>query len=159
MKKGCVIQMQEQKIIESQFAHNKGWKALFLVLGILFLIAGVAFFVIDGISYGWDAAFGDVNTYLIFAAGIVMFIVRALIARFSPVDKVIVTDKRVIGEIYYGRSFHKRVDLPMDSISAVAIKYQMGLTVCTSGGKISFLIEDRDNVYNTIINLLIQRNT
>lgn len=66
-----------------------------------------------------------------------------------------VTDKRIYGRVAWG----KRVDLPVDSISATStIKFLKGVTVATSSGKISFLvIKNAEEIYNTINKLIIER--
>ncbi len=66
-----------------------------------------------------------------------------------------VTDKRIYGKVAWG----KRVDLPVDSISATAtIKTLKGVSVSTSSGKIKFLVmKNADKIYNVINELLINR--
>ncbi len=80
----------------------------------------------------------------------VVAILNAIIGELS----ITVTNKRVYGKA----NFKKRVDLPLDSISAVANSMFNGIAVATSSGKISFVgITDRDLVYSHISNLLIER--
>ena len=68
--------------------------------------------------------------------------------------EIVVTDKRVYGRAAFG----KRVDLPIDSISAVAISFLHGITVATSSGKISFkFIENNEEVHKIISNMLVKR--
>ena len=68
--------------------------------------------------------------------------------------EMIVTDKRVYGRAAFG----KRIDLPMDSISAVATMGFKGIAVATSSGKIAFLmIKNRNEIHKTISKLLIER--
>lgn len=66
-----------------------------------------------------------------------------------------VTDKRIFGKAAWG----KRVDLPVDSISATAMtKFLNGVSVSTASGSISFLlIKNADAVYDVINKLLIER--
>lgn len=66
-----------------------------------------------------------------------------------------VTDKRVFGKVVLG----KRVDLPLDSISATAtLRILSGVTVSTSSGKISFLlIKNASDIYEIINDLLRNR--
>ena len=66
-----------------------------------------------------------------------------------------VTDKRIYGKTLWG----KRVDLPVDSVSATAsAKTFKGITVSTSSGKISFLaIKNANAIYKEINKLLINR--
>ena len=66
-----------------------------------------------------------------------------------------VTDKRIYGTVGWG----KRVDLPVDSVSATAtISLLKGVSVSTSSGRISFLvIKNADEIYKTMSDLLIER--
>lgn len=71
--------------------------------------------------------------------------------------ELIVTDRRIYGKVAFG----KRVDLPLDSVSATAtIQILKGVSVSTSSGRISFLaIKNANEIYETINNLLIKRQT
>ena len=65
-----------------------------------------------------------------------------------------VTDKRVYGNAAFG----KRVDLPLDMISAVGISLFKGIAIGTSSGKIKFAgISNRDEIHKAISGLLIDR--
>ncbi|MBE6752204.1 MAG: SHOCT domain-containing protein [Ruminococcaceae bacterium] len=65
-----------------------------------------------------------------------------------------VTDKRVYGQTAFG----KRVDLPIDSVSAVGTSALKGISVGTSSGKISFkLIKNQVEMHSVISNLLKER--
>ena len=68
--------------------------------------------------------------------------------------QLIVTNKRVYGKTYFGRS----VDLPLDSITSVGSSWFKGIGVATSSGKISFLlIENAKEIHEQIRTLLIER--
>lgn len=65
-----------------------------------------------------------------------------------------VTDKRVYGVAAFG----KRVDLPLDSISAVGTSAFKGIDVGTSSGKIKFkFIKNRDEIHKIMSELLMER--
>lgn len=66
-----------------------------------------------------------------------------------------ITDKRIYGKVAWG----KRVDLPVDSVSAIAtIRVLKGVSVSTSSGRISFrVIKNADEIYKVMNNLLIER--
>lgn len=69
-------------------------------------------------------------------------------------NKIIVTDKRIYGQTPFG----KRVDLPLDSVSAVSTAWFNGISVATSSGKISFLlIKNSKEIHTAISQLLIDR--
>ena len=86
---------------------------------------------------------------------VAMTILGVLIYVWLRSYELTVTDKRVYGKIQFG----KRVDLPVDSVSATAtIQLLKGVSVSTSSGKISFLaIKNANEVYSIINNLLIER--
>lgn len=70
--------------------------------------------------------------------------------------EIVVTNKRVYGCAAFG----KRVDLPIDSISAVGMSMFNGLAVGTSSGRIVFsLLQNRNAVHNAISDLLIERQS
>ena len=71
-------------------------------------------------------------------------------------SELTVTDKRVYGHAAFG----KRVDLPMDSISAFGSSWPKGISVASSSGRISFLmLQNRDEIYECVSNLMLERQT
>ena len=68
--------------------------------------------------------------------------------------QITVSDKRVFGTAAFG----KRVDLPLDSISAVGTGALKGIAVSTASGNISFLmIQNSDEIHRCVSSLLVQR--
>ena len=66
------------------------------------------------------------------------------------------TDKRVYGTATWG----KRVDLPLDKISAVATSFGHGIAVATSSGSIRFkMIKNNKAVHEAISKLLMERQS
>ena len=99
------------------------------------------------------------NLFVIFNLSIIFISVFQFIffyLYFSKI-KIAVTNKRVYGCAVFG----KKVDLPLDSISAVGVSGLFkGIAVATSSGKIKFLlIDDNQDVYNAISALLIERQS
>lgn len=91
---------------------------------------------------------------LLIDLGIIIFIASLIIGAWLKSYSLTVTDKRVFGNTSWG----KQVDLPVDSISAVASSSLKGIAVATSSGRIVFnLIKNRDEVRNAISDLLIER--
>ena len=70
--------------------------------------------------------------------------------------EITVTDRRVFGRSWFGR----RVDLPLDSVSAVASGLLNNITVSTSSGKISFAaIRNRDEIYDAVNDMLMEQQS
>ena len=68
--------------------------------------------------------------------------------------EMIISDKSVYGVAAFG----KRVDLPLDSISAVGMNIFKGIAVSTSSGRIVFHgIKNRDEIHEVLSALLIER--
>lgn len=90
-----------------------------------------------------------------FSPLIVWMFLSLLITFWLSSYEMIVTDKRIYGKVAWG----KRVDLPLDSISATAIlRIFKGISVSSASGKIRFLlIKNVDEIYNEINKLLIER--
>ncbi|MBR5245829.1 MAG: SHOCT domain-containing protein [Clostridia bacterium] len=86
---------------------------------------------------------------------VVMAVLGGLIYLWLRSYELTITDKRIYGKIQFG----KRVDLPVDSVSATAtIQLLKGVSVSTSSGKISFLaIKNANEIYSIMNNLLIER--
>ena len=82
-------------------------------------------------------------------------LIGGLICLWLRSYELTVTDKRIYGKVAWG----KRVDLPVDSVSATAtIRLFKGVSVSTSSGRISFrVIKNADEIYKVMNNLLIER--
>ena len=67
-----------------------------------------------------------------------------------------VTNKRVYGKSTFG----KRVDLPIDSITAVGSGILNSLTIASSSGSLSFCdIKNRDEMHKIVSDLVMKRQT
>ena len=123
-------------------------------LNFLLIISGLitAFFLIMGIDM---AVAGDSNTWLWFTIAIGCIIVTAIIYGVFSNCKITVTDKRIFGKGCFG----KTIDLPLDSVSAVATTFiTQGVSVSTSSGRITFFfLSNREDIANETRNLLIKR--
>lgn len=106
-------------------------------------------------------SWGEEGSAALWYIGIVVFICSILVLIYCAVGylytrftKITVSNRRV-----FGKAMGKQVDLPMDSISAVATTWLFkGIGVSTSSGKIIFFgIDNRDEIYSAINNLLIER--
>lgn len=91
---------------------------------------------------------------LLIDLGLIFFIVSLIVGAYLKSYKLTVTDKRVYGNTSWG----KQVDLPIDSVSAVASTAMKGISVATSSGRIVFsFIKNRDEVRAAISQLIIER--
>ena len=83
-----------------------------------------------------------------------LFAIIAIIGILLHKSELTITDKRAYGKAAFG----KRVDLPLDSISAVATGMFKCLTISTSSGRITFWgILNLDEFHSTMSKLLVER--
>lgn len=123
-------------------------------LNIFLIIAGLATAVLT--ILGIDMALsGDSNTWLWFTLAIGCAVIAAIIYYAFSNCQITVTDKRIFGKVTFGRT----IDLPIDSVSAVATtSVTQGVSVSTSSGRITFFfLAKREAIANEIRNLLIKR--
>lgn len=160
--------MNEKELIRSQTTFDeKRFRKTFTIISILIaLIPLTVWFIIllldNALWYFFEGLlwiFGgsDGESFLCACAGIgiyaVFHIIKKIICKYNKFE-LVVTDKRVYGNT----SFGKQVDLPLDSVSAVAIYRNNGISVATSSGKILFnKIKNRAEIYQIISSLLVNR--
>lgn len=87
--------------------------------------------------------------------GVAIIIIVVALQLWHRSYKLTVTDKRIYGTIILGQ----RVDLPLDSVSAVStIGLLKGISIASSSGRISFLfVKNMNEIYEQVKNLLIER--
>ncbi len=110
--------------------------------------AGFDYFdlLLCGLCFELEAGVG-----LLIYLGIVLILVSVLMNYMMSKCEITVTDRRVIGKVNFG----KRVDLPLNQISAVAQGMLSSVAVATSSGRIHFwCIENRDEVFDALSNLI-----
>lgn len=114
----------------------------------------------------YDSASSYASNYLFSGAaeGVPLFIaviivpicllIGTIIAKHLTNFELTVTDKRIYGTI----KKRKRVDIPLDSISAVGIGRGKSFTVSSASGKISFsAIKNRNEIHEIVSKLLVDR--
>lgn len=154
--------MEEKTIIKSELKDAK-LVGISLPLGAFAIYFIVAMYASRQYSYllrsyrmEFDYGFGfgnGFNYFLIPAIFIMAFLGYVIYSRLSKVN-IVVTDKRVYGNDAWG----KRVDLPLDSITAVGTSLLSGIAVTTASGAIKFLmLKNRDDIHKEISKLLINR--
>lgn len=137
--------INEKVIVESERAKN------------YFLIIGIAIFVI-GFSYGEINDFDRIELCIYPWAFSFYYVWPSVLLLILGVihfgNEIVVTDNRVYGKSVFG----KRVDLPLDSISAVGTSWPKCITIATASGRVSFsLIKNRDEIHKAVSDLLIAR--
>lgn len=156
------METTEKIIIVGKLKDLKPWCIFIAVLGLIaYLLDGlvvassaISYYETFGrtIAYAFGSGNGgnDILVPLIFASPIIAYLVYMNWSKIA----ITITNKRV-----YGVSvFRKRVDLPMDSISAVGTGIFSSLVVTTASGAIKFvMLENRDDLHKALSNLLVER--
>lgn len=137
----------EQTIIKGS---PKGAK----VIPIVFIIVGIALFLVTTII-ALNVAVSTVLGLFEIVFSIILIVVGIILWFYFGKCEITVTDKRIYGKAAFG----KRVDLPMDSISAVGMTGLFkGIVVSSSSGAIKFwYIDNADKIHKAISKLLIER--
>lgn len=136
--------MKEKILIEGQGHKTNGITTFFWTISALYAV-----FCIIGVI-----ATGDAENFVGIPIAAVVFLLGKFFAFLLNSSELVVTDKRVYGKTAFG----KRVDLPLDSISAVSTGIFKRISVATSAGEIHFYeLQNREEVHECINKLLIQR--
>lgn len=140
--------MEEKVLIKSEQYDVKKAFIIMVIVGLVLSILESISFVRRYDHFDWE--------FLICLIPVAEFaLIGGLIYLWLRSYELTVTDKRIYGKVAWG----KRVDLPVDSVSATAtISLFKGVSVSTSSGRISFLvIKNADAIYKIMNNLLIER--
>lgn len=101
-----------------------------------------------------DAFFDNQLSIPFVTAALVLIAFLYVFDKLISQNEIIVTNKRIYGKAAFGR----RVDLPLDAISAVGTGFFKSIIITTSSGKIKFsMMDNRDGLHRAISNLLIER--
>ena len=158
--------MEEKVLIKSDKYNTKNFLKILLIIGVV-VIAIALFYCYQVASMSYDtnswiqeryetafAYFSQECVIYILPVPVVFGLLGLIIYLWSRSFELIVTDSRIYGKIAWG----KRVDLPIDSVSATAMLGSKGIAVSTSSGKICFrVIKNAKKIYEVINNLLISR--
>lgn len=139
----------DEKVLIKSVKTNK--RFLLIIGAIVSLILGIVyeavFWEFDRVTWVWivEIAYIAVPAFLLF------FFFPSLTVNKCELT---ITDKRVYGTVIFG----KRVDLPLDSVSAVGTSAFHGITIATSSGRISFIgIKNRNEIHEVVSKLLVER--
>ena len=155
--------MEEKIIIKSKQSDIKKIRKTFFVVGIvaaaLIILLDVST-ILHVVSPEYIKKYGlsDAILFGIVLPCAVGFAPMALIGQifYMAMSKIemTVTTKRVYGKALFG----KRVDLPLDMISAVGTTFLHGIAVTTASGAIKFLmIKNSEQIHTAISKLLMER--
>lgn len=110
-----------------------------------------------GVNYSNEVSsrYSARDEIMFFLVGLVVFAALAVVFFFWMSGcSITITNKRVYGT----GAFKKRVDLPLDMISAVGSGAFKSIAVATSSGKIKFwFVKNRDEIFETVSKCLIGR--
>lgn len=160
--------MKEKIIIQSNISNIKLVRNVIWIIGVVVGVLGSIGYA-ESRRFSYEGYYGieyyDFSEYLgemLSIYGILCFL--GSIAFFSILGLVFyctarkitltVTDKRVYGTTAFG----KRVDLPLDMISAIGTGMFKSVAVTTTSGTIKFsFVENRDSIHAAISQLLVDR--
>ena len=155
--------MEEKIIIKSEQFDIKKIRKILFVIGIvaatLIILLDVSA-ILHVISPKYISKYGlhDAILFGLVLPCAIGFAPMALIGQifYMAMSKIemTVTTKRVYGKALFG----KRVDLPLDMISAVGTTFLHGIAVTTASGAIKFLmIKNSEQIHTAISKLLMER--
>ena len=124
-------------------------------INLLVIISALATAVLLVLAFDMLAG-GDSNTGMWFMLALAMAAITGIVYWATAGCEIAVTDKRIYGKVAFG----KRVDLPLDSVSAVATTSVLtqGVSVSTSSGRITFLyLAKKEEIASKIRELLVER--
>ena len=150
--------MEEKIIIKGE---KQRFTLFYYVIGLVGMVCILIPFIDQMIDPGYRSKSlmynvihcSDLHTFL-WPIGIAFIAVAVIFPMvYSKVDLTI-TNKRVFGTAAFG----KRVDLPLDSVSAVGSGVFHSITITSASGAIKFgMLSNRDELYKAISKLLIDR--
>ena len=148
--------MEEKVIAKGTLKDSKLFCMMLPILG-LFITICYNFSVLSSMrhpDYTYAFGFGNGANYALYPMIIVLAVIGFIFyMRWSKVQ-ITVTNKRVYG----CDATANRVDLPLDSITAVGTSLFSGLAVTTASGAIKFVfLKNRDELHEEISKLLIGR--
>lgn len=157
--------MEEKIIIKSKLKNVKPFCIGLPVFGVVIFVLYLIYATIKSNSKSWNEgetlveSFMDVIKYdgsmIIFILIILVFaIVGFLFYKGWSQIEMTVSDKRVFGCAAFG----KRVDLPLDAISAVGTSVFNGIAITSASGAIKFyMIDNRNDIHEAVSKLLVER--
>lgn len=152
----------EEKIICRGIRHNpRNFYISIASLAGLLVLSTIIMSISFAIKYSpfltvIDCFFDNQLSIPFVTAALVLIAFLYVFDKLISQNEIIVTNKRIYGKAAFGR----RVDLPLDAISAVGTGFFKSIIITTSSGKIKFSMMDNCNgLHHVISNLLIERQS
>ncbi len=152
--------MEEKNIISSKQANIKLISLIIVLAGIIlfifvFLNATSSGFYHEKIVSGqWGYVFASIVPYFGSMTILPFAVIAGIFYALTSKTSLTVSNKRVFGTAAFG----KRVDLPLDKISAVGTSMLKGIAITTSSGAIKFfMISNHNEIHSAIAKLLVER--
>ncbi len=123
-----------------------------LIIGLIFMGLAITIFS-PSYYYDTEQEFCLILSIIFYVLAGVLFVCGIIFCIYWAKVELAITNKRI-----YGITFGKRVDLPIDSISAVGTSILWGINIGTSSGRIHFkFIKNKDEIHSILNKLLIER--
>lgn len=153
--------MDEKIIIKSKRESIALITVIILLIGVVIFsyvwnsyVLNIPFYAEKVYLGDWSYVYFSMVPYFGAMTLLPFIIIAALFFFWASKSSMTITTKRVYGKSVFG----KRVDLPIDSISAIGTGLFKSIAVATSSGKISFpMIKNRDEIHKALSDLLIAR--
>ena len=146
--------MDEKIIIKGKLANIKKTCILISCMGLI--VFGIVFSIVyPPLGFGLHPSGIPIIVPRYLAFTFLPYVVIAVVFYLSAKKiQLTVTDKRVYGTAVFG----KRVDIPLDKISAVGTGAFKGISVTSSSGAIKFtMISNNNEIHAEISKLLLER--
>ena len=142
-----VTAVEEKVIIKGTMDKTQlKWVRILVTLSAILAIIGIICFIANDFEFDFSVA--------IFSGGVILGVAAWVVYLWISNGEICVTDRRIYGKAIFG----KRVDLPLDSVSAVGTSFFKGIAVGTSSGNIVFKgISNYIEIHSAVSNLLINR--
>ena len=146
----------------------KGEKANYILATLAIILTGLLVFMLvwyifvmgnsfysESVEDGdWDYVFTSIVPFFGSFSFLPFLIIAIAFYFWVSKMEIVVTDKRVYGKAAFG----KRVDLPIDSVSAVGTSFFKGIDVGTSSGRIHFkFLKNQEKIHMVLSDLLLKR--
>lgn len=127
---------------------------IIIAIGIFILYSAFSCSILKGV-FCHDTCFGYKPYMWAIVLGFILLVFGIVFTISTSCCKIYVTDKRVYGKAIFG----KRVDIPIDSVSAVGtIPLFRGIAISSASGAIKFLyISNSNEIHAEISKLIIAR--